>query len=167
MEKEEPEKEEEEPEQDLQVLLEEERRKVDELTEKLQYLQAEFENYRKREERNRESFVTFCNQQLVEKLLPVLDSFEKALPSLRGKAAKGMKMIHEGLMKVLRDEGLEEIPAVGKKFDPYRHEVVGERSSEDCDAGTIIEEVQKGYMFKSKLLRASKVIVAKEGDEDG
>lgn len=138
----------------------------DELLEKLQYLQAEFENYRKRVEKEREEVVRLSNMVLVSKLLPTLDAFDNALASLQGEARDGLAMIHGGLVKTLEAAGLKEIPAQGAPFDPYLHDVGGFTDGSDQEDGRIAEVLQKGYTFQSKVVRPSRVIVARSGGED-
>lgn len=125
-------------------------------------LQAEFENYQKRIDRERDEFVRYANEKLILELLNIVDDFERAIPSLREKGidTTGIVMIYTNFMKILENEGLKKIECVGKKFDPYYHEVLLQDVGEDD--GTIIEELQKGYMLNSKVLRHSKVKISKK-----
>jgi len=126
-----------------------------ELTELLQRLQAEFENYRKRKEAETSRFLINANKELIIKLLPILDSFELALESKH----EGIEMIYSQLMTVLESEGLEEIKSL-KSFDPRLHEALIAEKSEKAP-GTILEVFQKGYMLNGNVIRAAKVKVAK------
>ena len=133
-----------------------------ELIETLQRLQAEFENYRKRIEKEKAVMCSMAKADFIKKLLPVIDSFELALKNKEKKEdfIKGMDLVFSELMSVLKKEGLKYIEAEGKKFDPFLHEALLTEKS-DKEDGTIIEELQKGYIFNDVVLRHSKVKVAK------
>lgn len=137
--------------------------KINELTNLLQRLQAEFENYKKRVDKERSDFARCANQELVRKLLPVIDDFELALKNCRAKDDfyKGIQIIYSHLIEALHSQGLKQIEAVGKKFDPYYHEaLLSEESAEQ--ENIILEEMQKGYLLGDKVVRHSKVKVAKK-----
>jgi molecular chaperone GrpE len=140
---------------------------IAELTETLQRLQAEFENYKKRVEREKEEFLRYAKADLITKLLPILDSFELALKNTsdKEKFIKGVELIFAQLHSLLESEGLKPIKAVGEKFDPYKHEVLMKQKS-DKDEDIILEELQKGYMLNDKVLRHSKVKVSKKEIND-
>ena len=97
-------------------------------------------------------------------LLPVLDEFDAAVAASDGDAAKGLAMIRDNVLQVLRSAGLEEVATTGT-FDPYLHEAVGHANDDTAAEGTIKEVVQKGYRFDFKLLRPAKVIVVRKGGE--
>jgi len=145
-------------------LLDENEKKLDEYTDHLQRLQAEFENYRKRIEKEKEVFVKNANQDLIMNLLGVLDSFELAFKSdCKGDDFEnGMKLIFSEMYSALEKEGLRKIECLGKKFDPNLHEVMLQEESEE-DEGIILEELQKGYMLNNRVIRFSKVKVSKGG----
>ena len=134
---------------------------IEELTDTLKRLQAEFENYRKRVEKERIEFAQYAGAMAIEKLLPVLDSFELAIKNTNDeeKFAQGVRMIYAQFVSALESVGLKPIKAEGEQFDPYKHEVLLKESSDKPD-GTILEELQKGYMFHDKVLRFSKVKVS-------
>ena len=136
---------------------------IDELTENLQRLQAEFENYKKRIDKEKQEFSNYAKADLIAKLLPLLDTFEIALKNAKdhGKFVKGMEMVFAQLFSTLEAEGLRPIQAQGKKFDPYYHEVMLKQES-DKEEGIVLQELQKGYMFKDKVLRYSKVKVSEK-----
>ncbi|MBI2542404.1 nucleotide exchange factor GrpE [Candidatus Woesearchaeota archaeon] len=146
---------------DCEKQLEEKSQKIEELTDTLKRLQAEFENYKKWSAKEKADFLRYVNAAMIEKLLPVIDSFEIALKSTNDKEkfAEGMRMIYSQLHSVLEAEGLRPIKAAGEKFDPYRHEVLMKAES-DKPEGTILEEFQKGYMLNEKVLRHSKVKIS-------
>jgi molecular chaperone GrpE len=130
----------------------------------LQYLQADFDNYKKRVEKDRENFIKFANSELILKLLNVLDEFESAFAVIEKTgecgSTEGFKMIYRNLIKILEREGLKPIDAAGKKFDHNYHEALM-RESSDKEDGIILEEFQKGYMLGDRVIRHSKVKVAK------
>lgn len=136
--------------------------KVKELTETLQRLQAEFENYKKRTERENAESVKFANKELILKILPVIDNLELALKGEKRDDTffKGVELIYSQLMGSLEEYGLKHIPCVGEMFDAYRHEAMLAVESEE-EKNTILEELQKGYMLHDKVIRPAKVKVAK------
>ncbi len=132
----------------------------------LQRLQAEFENYKKRVEREKAQFRQFAAAEVVKSFLPVLDSFELALKSIAAVAesniAKGLELIYGQFYSALEFQGLRPIKAVGEKLDPYRHEVLmQEETADNSKDGTVVEEFQKGYALNDVILRYSKVKVLK------
>lgn len=147
--------------EDLQKHLQEKDKKIEELTDTLKRLQAEFENYKKRVEKEKAEFVKFAHADVVAEMLPVLDSFEIALKNTsdKEKFVEGIKIIFAQFHSILEAEGLKPIKAAGEKFDPYRHEVLMKEES-DKPEGTILEEFQKGYMLNDKVLRFSKVKIS-------
>ena len=160
--------------QDLEERLVQEQ-KAQEYLKQLKYLQADFENYRKRTERELNELTVRCNEKLVAELLCVIDDLERALDS--GKETedasvllKGVEMIHKNLTRMLEREGLERIDAVGKIFDPKFHEIVVKIPRNDCEEGLVLEEVRKGFVFKGRVLRPCMVnvscIVDKEEKEN-
>ena len=136
--------------------------KEQELKETLQRVQADFENYKKRVERETEDFKKFASAELIGKLLPILDAFELSLKNSKDKEefVKGIELIYAQLNEILGKEGLKKIEAVNQKFDPFLHEaLMTEKSDKD---GLILEELQKGYMLGDKVIRHSKVKVGKQ-----
>jgi len=150
---------------DLRQELEAARKEKAELFQKLQYLQADFENFRKRTAREAETLVKFAHEALVARLLPVLDDFDAALANVTGDAAKGIRMVHDNLVKALKEAGLQEIPAQGQVFDPYLHECVQQVPDAGLPDGTVREVVRKGYRLQDRVLRPAQVIVVKNGGE--
>jgi len=130
-------------------------------------LKADFDNYRRRNKNLISDIRVTANQNLVEELLPIIDNFERAIDSASADSSYsiGIKMIFDQLMECLTKHGLEAIDAVGKPFDPNLHEAV----SLDGDSAQdliVTAELQKGYVFKDKLLRASMVQVAPEKQQE-
>jgi molecular chaperone GrpE len=140
--------------------------KAAELTATLQRLQADFENYKKQQEKRNGQLMEYATQGLVTRMLVVLDEFELALKHTENREdfVKGMAMVYENFRKILEKEGLRPIEALGKQFDPYRHEVLLQEHS-DKDEGCVLQELQKGYYFKDKVIRHSKVTICKRGEE--
>jgi len=136
--------------------------KIAELTETLQRLQAEFENYKKYVDKEKACFVQLSNRDLLLKILPVVDSFEIALKNTQDKEKflKGIELIFAQLYSIMESSGLKPIECLNKKFDPYYHEVLLKEKRQDLEEGTIIEELQKGYMINGKVLRYSKVKIS-------
>ncbi|MEE4312216.1 MAG: nucleotide exchange factor GrpE [candidate division KSB1 bacterium] len=132
------------------------------LLNRLQRLQAEFENYKKREEREKGQLSSYVKGQLVSTILPIIDDMERLLKheeSDENNVMEGVRAIYMKLLSILEKEGLEPIESLGKNFDPNLHEAVSiERGNEDMH-NVILDEWEKGYTFKSKLLRPAKVIV--------
>ncbi|HJQ22700.1 MAG TPA: nucleotide exchange factor GrpE [Blastocatellia bacterium] len=128
--------------------------------------QAEFENYRRRVDRERAETYARSRAEVVLELLPVIDNFERALASLEhsGNDAKslqeGIELIHRQLNDALAKFGLEPVEAVGQTFDPTIHEAVSAEPSEEHEENTVIAEFQRGYKLGEKLLRPAKVKVA-------
>lgn len=126
---------------------------------------ADFINYKKDEAKRFEGFVKFANEALMRELIMVMDSFDLALQSeetkLNEKTEKGLYLIRQQLADVLRQNGVERIRVeAGEKFNPMFHEAIAEAES-DRESGTIIDELERGYMFHGKLLRPARVKIAK------
>lgn len=137
----------------------------DELKDLLLRRQAEFENFRKRTERERTEFVEFALADCMKEILNVLDSFELALRDTgSGDEARGVhhgyELIYKQLLESLQRFGLEAIEASGVRFDPNFHQAVNTRPSRDVGDGMILEELRKGYLLKGRLLRPAMVTVA-------
>ncbi len=137
-------------------------KKIAELTDTLQRLQAEFENYKKYVEKSKAEFVKYSNAEIIEKLLPILDSFELSLKNTadKEKLIKGIELIYSQFHSLLEKQGLKKIEAKGK-FNLHLHEVLLKEES-DKEEDTILEELQKGYMLGDKVIRHSKVKVSQK-----
>jgi len=133
-----------------------------ELDDRLRRAWAEFENARRRAERERSDFLQFASMDLVRNLLPILDDFERALKteSADKEHARGVELIYQRFFDTLQKMGLEPIETEGRQFDPNQHEAVQRVHSEEFDDQAIVEELQRGYNFKGKLLRPAWVKVA-------
>lgn len=145
---------------------------LQELTNTLKRLQAEFENYKKRTEKENISIIRNANINLIKEILPVLDSFELALKNNNGenseitKYQKGLELIYTQLYSTLENQGLKIINTKNQKFDPYKHEVLMVKECDQED-DLIIQEFQKGYMIGENVIRHSKVMIAKHMEECG
>src|SRR3989344_4568220 len=141
--------------------LEDYKSKVNEYTNDLKRLQADFENYKKRSEKESALFTQYSNAKLISKFLVILDDFDSCIKNMHhsDEHTKGMTMLHSKIYKILHEEGLQEIEAKGV-FDPYKHEVMTSCESQRPD-GEIVEVIQKGYMLKGKVLRHAKVMISK------
>jgi molecular chaperone GrpE len=132
--------------------------------EQLQRLQAEFSNYKKRNEKERDQLYLLAKGDMILKILPVLDDFERMIAHHENRdpiQCESIKLIVNKLNKILIDEGLEEIQPVGKQFDPDLHEAVGIEQTDEKRENLVLEEWRKGYQYQGKLLRPSHVKVGK------
>jgi molecular chaperone GrpE len=141
-------------------------RQRDEYYDQLLRKQAEFDNYRKRVDRDRQTLADAAAASVVEELLPLMDDLERALRAdTTGDAAesyrRGVELIHRQLGDILRKRGVRPIEALGADFDPYYHQAVAHDPAEGRRDGEIIEEFRRGYMLGDRLLRPSMVKVAK------
>jgi molecular chaperone GrpE len=145
----------------LSAELEATRRERDEYLEALRRLKAEFENSRKRQERERIRVLSMASERLVQELLPVLDNLDRALEA-GGDIREGVQATRDQLAEVLGDEGLLPVASDGQPFDPNVHEAVMGQVSEEHEEGTIIQTFQRGYLLNGKPIRTAKVVVAKQ-----
>ena len=140
--------------------------KVEELTNDLKRMTADFANYRKRNEAERTDFAKFAKADLIAKLLDVLDGYDRALATvpdeLKGQPwVEGMWLVERKLRRVLESEGLEPIDSLGNPFDPYLHEAVAYVDSDEPE-GTVTQEHQKAYRLHDRVIRPALVTVAKK-----
>ncbi len=133
-----------------------------ELHDRLLRRQAEFENYRKRSERDRSEFIQYAAMELVRDLVPILDDFERAMKveTADQNYAKGIALIYQRFYDTLAKIGLEPIETAGRSFDPNLHQAVDRVHTDEAEDQAILQEYQKGYNFKGKLLRPAMVQVA-------
>lgn len=135
---------------------------IEELTDRLQRTMAEFDNYRKRTEKEKASMYVIGAKEVVEKILPVVDNFERGLAAAQeGDAfAEGMQMVYKQLMSALSEMGVQPIEALGQAFDPNLHNAVMHVEDPEAGENTIVEELQRGYLYKDFVVRHSMVKVA-------
>lgn len=140
-------------------------REKEELQDRYLRLAAEFDNFRKRSERERLEALEYAAMGAVKALLPVLDDFERALKSRSSDAeyARGVELIYQRMYDAMKKLGLEPLEAEGKPFDPNFHEAVERVVDPNVEQDTVVAELQRGYLFKGRLLRAALVRVAVKG----
>ncbi len=133
-----------------------------ELQDRVLRLQAEFDNFRKRSERDRSEFSQYAGMETLREILPVLDNFDIALKTETADKhySKGVEMIYQRMVESLKKLGLEPIETAGEKFDPHIHQAIEKVQTEEAPDHTILSDFQRGYRFKGKLLRPSMVKVA-------
>ena len=135
---------------------------IEELTDRLKRNMAEFDNFRKRTEKEKASMYIIGAREIVEKILPVVDNFERGLAQApeEDAFAEGIRMIYKQLMTTLEELGVKQIEAVGKEFDPDFHNAVMHVEDEEAGENIVVEEFQKGYTYKDFVVRHSMVKVA-------
>ncbi len=138
--------------------------KVEELEDKVKRQMAEFDNFRKRTEKEKSAMFEIGAKSVVEKILPVVDNFERGLQSIpedetETAFAEGMSMVYKQLMDGLKELGVEPIEAIGTEFDPDLHNAVMQVESEEYESGIIAQELQKGYRYRDSVVRHSMVAV--------
>lgn len=144
---------------------------ADEYLDHLRRLKAEFENYKKREEKLKTAFVKFANENLITELLPVMDSLDRALNGVDASHnlesfLPGIELIRKQLEDVLVKNGLARIETVGKPFDPRVHEAIMQLESDEQPENTVIQELRKGYLLNNKVIRVAQVAVSKPKKEE-
>ncbi len=156
------ESEEEQPEAEAPEKKDKKTEQIEELTDRLKRNMAEFDNFRKRTEKEKASMYVIGAKEVIEKILPVVDNFERGLATAPegDPFAEGIQMVYKQLMTALSDMGAEPIEAVGKTFDPDFHNAVMHVEDEEAGENIIVEELQKGYLYKDFVVRHSMVKVA-------
>lgn len=138
--------------------------KIEELEDRVKRQMAEFENFRKRTEKEKTAMFETGAKSVIEKILPVVDNFERGLASIPegendGAVAQGMQMIYKQLMTELENLDVKPIPAVGEEFNPEFHNAVMQVESEEFESGVVAQELQKGYTYRESVVRHSMVAV--------
>jgi|SRR5690606_748799 molecular chaperone GrpE len=130
---------------------------------------AEFENYKRRNENDQLNLLKYAAEGFITKLLPVVDDFERSLQHMNNNSVnditavkEGVQLIYDKLMKLLNDQGVSKIEAVGKPFDVNFHEAIMQRKVDGVEPHTVLDEIETGYMYKDRVIRHSKVIVSEE-----
>ena len=137
---------------------------IAESNERIVRLTADFDNFRKRAQREKDEARQFANQGLLEKLLPVLDNFEMALTAVKDadpSVRDGVQMILDQLLGVLKESGVEPVDAMGQPFDPNLHEALSQEETTEVEEGTVVQQMQRGYKLNDRLVRPARVVVAK------
>lgn len=153
--------------ENLKKKLSEERKKSEEYGTQLKYLQAEFDNYTKRINKKLEERIKRSNEEIILKILPILDDLEMAIEASKNEHSAfkdGVNIILNKLINTLNEESLSEIIALGKPFDPNKHEAVGYIETSDYPEGVIVKVLRKGYILNGLVLRPSLVEVSKFKD---
>ncbi|WP_422444391.1 nucleotide exchange factor GrpE [Thermoanaerobacterium sp. DL9XJH110] len=151
--------------QQLEKNLEDKQKEVEKYKNLWLRVQADFDNFRKRTQRDIQEIHLYAGEQLIKDLLPLVDNFERALNSIEDKSSpiyKGIDLIYQQLRKMLEKYNVKEIDAQGKPFDPKFHEAVMMVQSDEYESETVVEVLQKGYLYHSKVIRPSMVKVAKK-----
>lgn len=132
--------------------------------------QAEMENLKKRLRREKEDFLKFANESLIKELLPVVDNLENAIRHAQDENSvhalrEGLELTLKGMRNALSKAGVEEVKALGERFDPNFHHAVSQEETSEVEAGTVLQELQKGYLLNQRLIRPSMVVVSKAPTE--
>ena len=141
---------------------------ANEYRDSLQLVAADFDNYRKRNEKERESIISYANEKLLLKLLDVLDNLDRAMTTGKNGISEddpfyeGIKLIHSQFNKIMADEGLEPIGETGIPFDPYKHDAMAQVVNNDLDDNTVTDVFLKGYFLKDKAIRPAQVRISKK-----
>ena len=138
--------------------------KVEELEDRVKRQMAEFDNFRKRTEKEKTAMFETGARSVIEKILPVVDNFERGLASVSeeekdGALAQGMQMIYKQLMTELENLDVKPIPAVGEEFNPEFHNAVMQTQIDEFESGVVAQELQKGYTYRDSVVRHSMVAV--------
>jgi molecular chaperone GrpE len=142
-----------------------------ELKDKLLRRAAEFENYKRRTENDQLNLLKYAAESFIIKLLPIVDDFERSLQHMEGSkdiesVQQGVKMIYDKLMKTLDEQGVKKIESVGEQFNVEFHEALLQRKADKVAPHTVLDEVEKGYMYKDRVIRHAKVIVSEDTEEN-
>ena len=149
-------------------------KEIKELRDKYLRALADMDNNRKRMDRELDSFRKYAQVEFLNKVIPVLDSFERAIDNAdiennHEDYTQGVEMIHRQLKEILRSMGLEEFSSLGEVFDPARHEAVATIVNDEKPENTIVEEISKGYVVRERVIKPARVMVSKQskgGNED-
>jgi molecular chaperone GrpE len=158
--------------EDLAAALEQAKEEAQEAQDKLLRLAADFENQKKRLQREKETALKYAEENIIKEILPCLDNLERAVnqdqqnENFATQLLDGVQLTIKGLMSSLEKAGLKPLASVGEPFDPNFHEALVMEASKDVPEQRIIQEFEKGYMLKDRLLRAAKVVVSKGDVEE-
>jgi molecular chaperone GrpE len=142
--------------------------KADDSWDRLLRTTADFDNFKKRAAREKQDAIKFANESLLQKFIPILDNFDMALAAVKNEQGDksslqtGVNMVLQQFKSALTEAGLEEVDAVGQKFDPNLHEAVSEQESAEVPEGHVAQQLRKGYKYRERLLRPATVVVAKK-----
>lgn len=148
-----------------QTRIEELEAEVEEITDRMKRAAADFDNYRKRQQREKQDTIQFGNEQILRDLLPVLDNLKLAIDHTDASAPSnfvdGVKMVNTLMLKTLNRHGLEPFDSVGQPFDPHFHQAMRQVPSDDVESGAVVDEAQRGFQLNGRLLRPALVTVSK------
>jgi len=141
--------------------------KVNELQDKLLRKAAEFDNYKRRTENDQLNLLSFAAESFITKILPVVDDFERSLDHVSDAESaeaikEGIMLVYDKLLKILHEQGVKKIESVGKPFNVDYHDALMQIKDDTVPVHTVVEEVEKGYMYKDKVIRHAKVIVSED-----
>jgi molecular chaperone GrpE len=164
--------------QELTSVLDQTQKEAKSLHDRLVRVTADYENFKKRQNREKDEALKFANEKLLKELLPVIDNMERAADVARKAAeeaegdvvkgvVEGVEMVHKSFMDTFKKFGIESFTAMGEVFDPAKHEAVAQREDASVPSNTVIEEYQRGYMLHDRLVRPSMVIVSSGGPAAG
>lgn len=149
----------------LQSKIESLQQEKEEMQQRTLRIQAEFDNFKKRSQKEKEADRKYKAQAIVTELLPAIDNFERALEIETTEATaslvEGITMVYRQLQDALKSQGVEPIESIGKPFDPNLHHAVMQIEDEEIESNTVVEEMQKGYMLKDRVIRPAMVKVNK------
>lgn len=152
--------------QSLKQEVETHRKKVNELQDSLRRIAADFDNYKKWAVKERQTIERTACESLIKKLLDVYESLEKAVCASKNTTGnefvEGIRMIYKEFSRILKSEGLEPIPSVGLPLDVYKHEVLMQKVNDEMPEDTVLEEIQRGYLLNTFVLRPAKVVVSQK-----
>ncbi len=145
-------------------------KEIQEYKDRLLRKAAEFENYKRRTENDQLNLIKYAAEGFIIKLLPIIDDFERSLQHIENAKdiaalKEGIKLVYDKFMKVIDGQGVKKIDSVGKPFDVHFHEALMQRKAEGAAPHTVLDEVEKGYMYKDRVIRHAKVIVSDESGQ--
>ena len=153
--------------------IEELQNEVNEYKDRLLRKAAEFENYKRRTENDQMNLLKYAAEGFIVKLLPAVDDFERSLAHMEKNESAdinavkdGIKLVYDKLVKILTDQGIKKIDAVGQPYDVNFHEALMQRKDENAAPNTVLDELEKGYLYKDKVIRHSKVIVSEDTPDE-
>lgn len=146
-------------------------KEIEENKDRLLRKAAEFENYKRRTENDQLNLLKYAAESFILKLLPTVDDFERSLQHIDNakdpeSIKEGIKLVYDKLIKVLSEQGVTKIESIGKPFDVHFHEALMQRPAENVAPHTVLEEVEKGYMYKDRVIRHAKVVVSEDLSEE-
>lgn len=147
--------------------IEELKKEAADLKDKFLRKAAEFENYKRRTENDQLNLLKYAAESLILKLLPIIDDFERSLDHIESSKdidslKQGIKLIYDKFMKILNEQGVKKIVAIGQPFNVEYHEALMQRKSDDVAPHTVLDEIEKGYIYKDRVIRHAKVIVSED-----